>query len=291
MEMVDEVIWQQHTYVLEKMPAFGFGIAVSGGIDNPTARTGDTSVMISDVVKNGPAWDKLQVNDQLLQVNSMSMENVTHNQAIGFLKKAGRRVELTVKRKAIVKVPARLGGRSTLGRSRHHSESRDSRDRSYSSDRRSRKSRRSYSHSRSGSRSYSYSDDYSDDDRRSYHSRRSKRSERSRRYSGQSRKSHRSRQDLTDISPLSPDRPDAPTDYHTTQLPVKAAPPETVILSKGKMAKASYGIRLGTRIYIQDVQPGSLADQRGLKSGDIVLAINGNGVDNKSVNEAIQECR
>ncbi|CBY21340.1 unnamed protein product [Oikopleura dioica] len=208
MEMVDEVIWQQHTYVLEKMPAFGFGIAVSGGIDNPTARTGDTSVMISDVVKNGPAWDKLQVNDQLLQVNSMSMENVTHNQAIGFLKKAGRRVELTVKRKAIVKVPARLGGRS-------------------------------------------------------------------RRYSGQSRKSNRSRQDLTDISPLSPDRADAPTDYHTTQLPVKAAPPETVILSKGKIAKASYGIRLGTRIYIQDVQPGSLADQRGLKSGDIVLAING----------------
>lgn len=56
------MIWQQHTYVLEKAPAFGFGIAVSGGVDNPAARTGDTSVIISDVVKGGPAWDKLQVN-------------------------------------------------------------------------------------------------------------------------------------------------------------------------------------------------------------------------------------
>ena len=56
-----QVIWQQHTYVLEKAPAFGFGIAVSGGVDNPAARTGDTSVIISDVVKGGPAWDKLQV--------------------------------------------------------------------------------------------------------------------------------------------------------------------------------------------------------------------------------------
>ena len=56
-----KVIWQQHTYVLEKAPAFGFGIAVSGGVDNPAARTGDTSVIISDVVKGGPAWDKLQV--------------------------------------------------------------------------------------------------------------------------------------------------------------------------------------------------------------------------------------
>ena len=84
------------------MPAFGFGIAVSGGIDNPTARTGDTSVKVSLVAENSPAWGKLQVNDQLLQVNSMSMENVTLVQAADFFrKKAGRRLEVTVKRKAI----------------------------------------------------------------------------------------------------------------------------------------------------------------------------------------------
>lgn len=71
------------------------------------------------------------------------------------------------------------------------------------------------------------------------------------------------------------------------QLPVKAQAPETVILQKGKMGKGSYGLRLGTRIFIQDVQPGSLADQKGLKRGDLVLAINGSAVDNKTVNESI----
>ena len=64
-----QVIWQQHTYVLEKAPAFGFGIAVSGGVDNPAARTGDTSVIISDVVKGGPAWDKLQVISHFWEIN------------------------------------------------------------------------------------------------------------------------------------------------------------------------------------------------------------------------------
>jgi len=301
-EMVDEVIWQQHTYVLEKAPAFGFGIAVSGGVDNPAARTGDTSVIISDVVKGGPAWDKLQVNDILNNVNSLSMDNVSHAQAVAALKRAGKRVELTVKRKAVVKVPApvRGGGRSTLGRSRHRSGSysRDSRDRSYSSDRGRSRSRYSRSRSRTRSRSDSYSDAYSDDysdDRRSHRSRsarshRSGRSHRSRRTSAHSRKSvSRSRPDLTDISPLSPDKPDEViNDSSMMRLPVKAQEPERVILQKGKHSKESYGIRLGTRIFIQDVQPNSLADQRGLKKGDTVLEINGTGCDNKTVNEAIQ---
>ena len=80
---------------------------------------------------------------------------------------------------------------------------------------------------------------------------------------------------MADLSPLSPDRPDATggDTANSMQLPVKAQPPETVILQKGKMGKGSYGLRLGTRIFIQDVQPGSLADQKGLKSGDTVLAI------------------
>ena len=121
------------------------------------------------------------------------MDNVSHAQAVAALKRAGKRVELTVKRKAVVKVrilfsrkkyiknfkvpaPVRGGGRSTLGRSRHRSGSysRDSRDRSYSSDRGRSRSRYSRSRSRTRSRSDSYSDAYSDDysdDRRSHRSR------------------------------------------------------------------------------------------------------------------------
>ena len=37
-------------------------------------------------------------------VNSLSMDNVSHAQAVAALKRAGKRVELTVKRKAVVKV-------------------------------------------------------------------------------------------------------------------------------------------------------------------------------------------
>ena len=38
---------------------FGFGIAVSGGIDNPHFANGDPSIAISDVLKAGPAEGKL----------------------------------------------------------------------------------------------------------------------------------------------------------------------------------------------------------------------------------------
>lgn len=36
-------------------PNQGFGIAVSGGLDNPHYETGDTSIIVSDVVDRSPA--------------------------------------------------------------------------------------------------------------------------------------------------------------------------------------------------------------------------------------------
>jgi len=43
-------------------PFYGLGFAISGGKDNPAALTGDTSIIVSDVIKGGPAWKKLQVS-------------------------------------------------------------------------------------------------------------------------------------------------------------------------------------------------------------------------------------
>ena len=40
-------------------PGYGFGIAVSGGIDNPHFANGDPSIAISDVIGGGPAEGKL----------------------------------------------------------------------------------------------------------------------------------------------------------------------------------------------------------------------------------------
>ncbi|KAK6053502.1 hypothetical protein COOONC_08994 [Cooperia oncophora] len=44
----------------------GFGIAVSGGRDNPHFTSGDPAVVISDVVPNGPAWGLLHVTSRSL---------------------------------------------------------------------------------------------------------------------------------------------------------------------------------------------------------------------------------
>ena len=43
-----------------QVPGFGFGIAVSGGRDNPHFANGDPSIAISDVLKAGPAEGRLQ---------------------------------------------------------------------------------------------------------------------------------------------------------------------------------------------------------------------------------------
>ena len=56
----DEIV-EHHPYVLEKMPAVGFGFAISGGTDNPSVLTGDTNIIISDVLPAGPSWNILKV--------------------------------------------------------------------------------------------------------------------------------------------------------------------------------------------------------------------------------------
>lgn len=40
-------------------PKVGFGFALSGGKDKPNLDTGDTAVVVSDVLPNGPAMGRL----------------------------------------------------------------------------------------------------------------------------------------------------------------------------------------------------------------------------------------
>uniref|UniRef100_A0A673K4U9 Tight junction protein ZO-1-like n=1 Tax=Sinocyclocheilus rhinocerous TaxID=307959 RepID=A0A673K4U9_9TELE len=58
--MEETAIWEQHTVTLLRAPGFGFGIAISGGRDNPHFQSGETSIVISDVLKGGPAEGLLQ---------------------------------------------------------------------------------------------------------------------------------------------------------------------------------------------------------------------------------------
>lgn len=52
--------WETHHVNVSRVPGYGFGIAVSGGRDNPHFASGDPSIAVSDVLKAGPAQDLLQ---------------------------------------------------------------------------------------------------------------------------------------------------------------------------------------------------------------------------------------
>ncbi|CAG04855.1 unnamed protein product, partial [Tetraodon nigroviridis] len=88
--MEELTIWEQHTITLTKDPKFGFGFAISGGKDKPHPDSGDTTVVVSDVLPNGPAMGRLFTKDQIVMVNGVSMENVHSNYTIQILKTCGK---------------------------------------------------------------------------------------------------------------------------------------------------------------------------------------------------------
>ncbi|XP_053532407.1 tight junction protein ZO-1 isoform X4 [Ictalurus punctatus] len=113
--MEETVIWEQHTVTLHRAPGFGFGIAISGGRDNPHFQSGETSIVISDVLKGGPAEGLLHENDRVVMVNAVSMDNVEHAYAVQQLRKSGKNAKITIRRKRKVQIPAaRAGDRETM---------------------------------------------------------------------------------------------------------------------------------------------------------------------------------
>ncbi|XP_026537874.1 tight junction protein ZO-1 isoform X6 [Notechis scutatus] len=103
--MEETAIWEQHTVTLHRAPGFGFGIAISGGRDNPHFQSGETSIVISDVLKGGPAEGLLQENDRVAMVNGVSMDNVEHAFAVQQLRKSGKNAKITIRRMKKVHIP------------------------------------------------------------------------------------------------------------------------------------------------------------------------------------------
>ncbi|XP_030049708.1 tight junction protein ZO-2 isoform X2 [Microcaecilia unicolor] len=95
---MEEVMWEQYSVNLQRDNKKGFGIAVSGGRDNPHFKNGETSIVISDVLIGGPADGILQENDRVVMVNGTLMDNVPHSFAVQQLKKCGKTANLVVKR-------------------------------------------------------------------------------------------------------------------------------------------------------------------------------------------------
>ncbi|KAM6902727.1 tight junction protein ZO-2a isoform 3-T3 [Xenentodon cancila] len=107
--VMEETVWEQYTVTLHRDPKMGFGIAVSGGRDNPNDETGETSIVVSDVLQGGPADGLLFEKDRVVQVNAFPMEGALHSFAVQTLRKCGKVAKITVKRPR--KVPVNLMNR------------------------------------------------------------------------------------------------------------------------------------------------------------------------------------
>ncbi|XP_056237634.1 tight junction protein ZO-1 isoform X9 [Seriola aureovittata] len=251
--MEETVIWEQHTVTLHRAPGFGFGIAISGGRDNPHFQSGETSIVISDVLKGGPAEGLLQENDRVVMVNAVSMDNVEHAYAVQQLRKSGKNAKITIRRKRKVQIPvSRPGDRETM--SEHEEEDSDEDD--------------GYEHhsGRGGQSAYGGASGGTGTGRRQ---------ERERSSSG--RRDHSASRERS-VSPRSDRRSQA-----------SSAPPRPakVTLVKSRKNEAEYGLRLASHIFVKDISPESLAARDGnIQEGDVVLKINGTVTENLSLIDA-----
>ncbi|KAJ8286333.1 hypothetical protein GJAV_G00037300 [Gymnothorax javanicus] len=95
---MEETVWEQFTVTLHRDSKMGFGMAVSGGRDNPNGDNGETSIVVSDVLPGGPADGLLFENDRVILVNNTPMDNVPHSFAVQQLRKCGKVAKIVVKR-------------------------------------------------------------------------------------------------------------------------------------------------------------------------------------------------
>ncbi|KGL89672.1 Tight junction protein ZO-3, partial [Charadrius vociferus] len=281
--MEEMVIWEQHTVTLSKDPQRGFGFAVSGGRDRPNRMTGDTAVIVSDVVAGGPAMGRLQRKDHIVMVNGLSMENVSSSFAIQTLKTCGKIANITLKRPKKVRIPVSKsspgsptvpqrydsdedyrshGGHPALHRSWDDLDHSQGYDGDSSSERSSGHHRDDRRHHKPVPRSRRRSQDSS-------HWRQSPGSGSDRR--GYSR--HRSTNGLSHEG-----------DNHGLALVsgFKRLPqqdvlmkPITSVLVKQKQNE-EYGVKLGSQLFIKHIVESSLAAKgSSLQEGDLILKING----------------
>uniref|UniRef100_A0A8C2X5W9 Zona occludens protein 1 n=1 Tax=Cyclopterus lumpus TaxID=8103 RepID=A0A8C2X5W9_CYCLU len=251
--MEETVIWEQHTVTLHRAPGFGFGIAISGGRDNPHFQSGETSIVISDVLKGGPAEGLLQENDRVVMVNAVSMDNVEHAYAVQQLRKSGKNAKITIRRKRKVQIPvSRPGDRETM--SEHEEEDSDEDD--------------GYEHHSGHESQSAYAG-------ASGSTGTGRRHERERSSSGRRDRS------------ASRERSVSPRSDRRSQASSAAPRPAKVTLVKSRKNEVEYGLRLASHIFVKDISPESLAARDGnIQEGDVVLKINGTVTENLSLIDA-----
>ncbi|NWH62157.1 ZO3 protein, partial [Geococcyx californianus] len=281
--MEEMVIWEQHTVTLSKDPQRGFGFAVSGGQDRPNKVTGDTAVVVSDVVSGGPAVGRLQRKDHIVMVNGLSMENVSSSFAIQTLKTCGKIANITLKRQKTVHLPVSKSSAASPAAPRRYDS--DEEYGSHGTDPARPRSREDLDHSQGydGDSSSERSSGHHRDDRRHHKpvSRSRRRSQDSSHWrqspgSGSDQKGysrHRSangfghENDTNGLALVSGFKRLPRQDVLTK--------PITSVLVKQKQNE-EYGLKLGSQLFIKHiVENGLAAKGRSLQEGDLILKING----------------
>uniref|UniRef100_A0A3P8RJE3 Tight junction protein 2a (zona occludens 2) n=1 Tax=Astatotilapia calliptera TaxID=8154 RepID=A0A3P8RJE3_ASTCA len=323
--VMEETVWEQYTVTLHRDSKMGFGIAVSGGRDNPNEDTGETSIVVSDVLQGGPADGLLFENDRVVQVNAIPMDGAIHSFAVQTLRKCGKVAKITVKRPRKVPVnvlnrqpspddrvfnndynddynydqdrrsvySARSGGGRDQSLERERGGYMDSgyhtRDRDYDRRERGRSTERDLSpdrqYRRDGSRGRTLDREYSPD--RRYKSEHAL----DRDYSPD-RRYPLDRNESPDLA--SRDRLERTPSPAAVPLPLPRPArdleplekPVNVLLLKNH-PNEEYGLRLGSQLFIKEMTSTGLASKDGnLQEGDIILKINGTVTENLSLSDA-----
>ncbi|XP_060788314.1 tight junction protein ZO-2 isoform X2 [Neoarius graeffei] len=323
---MEETVWEQYTVTLQRDSKMGFGIAVSGGRDNPNIDSGETSIIVSDVLQGGPADGLLFENDRVIQVNSISMDNVTHPFAVQQLRKCGKMAKITVKRPrkvAVLKRPPSPDrdsrdyhlssyypednrsthsdpdsdfprGNGGLGYPRGPDRYRGTLEQEYRS--RGRSTDRTPSpdrnYRRDGSRGRSLDRSVSPEPR--YHGQQSRGHGAGYVGGGSPAPGYDSKRYDSDrmMRSYSRDRlhEDSPSPSgrrgRDRDYQEPLEPPVNVLLVKNRPSE-EYGLRLGSQIFIKEMTSTGLAARDGnLQEGDIILKINGTVTENLSLSDA-----
>uniref|UniRef100_A0A3Q2X8L3 Tight junction protein 3 n=1 Tax=Hippocampus comes TaxID=109280 RepID=A0A3Q2X8L3_HIPCM len=250
--MEELTIWEQHTITLNKDSKLGFGFALSGGRDKAHLDNGDTAVIVSDVLPNGPAMGRLFNKDQIVMVNGVSMENVHSNFTIHTLKSCGKTANITVKRPRKIQIPAT--NRPTRAASHSNLLDQDP----------PRRTRR-------------YSDASDNRDASRYHMRA--------RSSSPDRNHARARSSSPDRNGYGGTLPLMSSGYKRLPHHDLDDKPLRTTLVKKKISD-EYGLKLGSQIFIKHMTETGLAAKEGtLQEGDLILKINGMTTENLSLLE------
>ncbi|XP_033476110.2 tight junction protein ZO-2b isoform X2 [Epinephelus lanceolatus] len=314
---MEEMVWEQYTVTLQRDSKMGFGIAVSGGRDNPNVDNGETSIIVSDVLQGGPADGLLFENDRVIQVNNIPMDNVPHSFAVQSLRKCGKVAKITVKRPRKVSVHSQKQPPSPGGESREYAPSShyydadndngwyrdEGRDHTMDSkgylDPEYRGGRDSNQRGRSRGRSQERSSPSPDRSRRDGSRGRALDTSAERhRYNSRGRSpgdSYRmedkyergeggggrgGRYRSRDRLNDNPPSPEPSREREPLEKPVN------VLLVKNRPSE-EYGLRLGSQIFIKQMTSTGLAAKDGnLQEGDIILKINGTVTENLSLHDA-----